>query len=127
MQLGPDGLVRLTLDEVLSTPLQHLISGVDPEEDACDERCGRVTSVTGYTEWLSDSSPAIVIGWDWQSVLKQGRPHLARVGAPRCNIMLVDHTAHDLDWDKHLDILGTVIDAMAWEDQTQATISERYR
>jgi hypothetical protein len=127
MQLGPDGLVRLTLDEVLSTPLIHLISGVDQEVRGKLPRCGTVTSVTGYTEWRSAAEPVIVVGWDWKSVCKQGRPQLSRVGPPRCNVMLVDHDQEDFDWDKQLEILGTVIDAMDWEHQTQATIRDRYR
>lgn len=127
MELGTDGLVRLTLNEVLSIPLTHLTSGVD--EELADQRpeCGSATVLTGYTEWCSTVAPAIVMGWDWMSVCDTGTPRLARVGPPRCNIMLVDHVSADLDWDRQLEILGTVIDAMDWARQTEATISSRYR
>jgi hypothetical protein len=127
MQLGIDGLVRLTLNELLSTPMVHLISGVDQEVPGQHPPCGTVISLTGYTEWRSVAEPAIVMGWDWMSVCEQGRLRLARVGLPRCNIMLIDHTCEDLDWNRQLEILGTVIDAMDWGRETQATVSERYR
>ncbi len=127
MQLGNDGLVRLTLNEVLSTPMVHLTSGVDQEVPGLHPQCGTVTSLTGYTEWRSVAEPAIVMGWDWMSMYEQGSLRLARVGPPRCNIMLVNHASEDLDWNKQLEILGTVIDAMDWGRETQATVSERYR
>lgn len=127
MQLGSDGLVRLTLNEVLSTPMVHLTSGVDQEVPGHHPQCGTVTSLTGYTEWRSVAEPAIVMGWDWMSVYEQGRLRLARVGLPRCNIMLIDHASEDLDWHRQLEILGTVIDAMDWDRETQATVAARYR
>jgi hypothetical protein len=127
MQTGSDGLVRLTLEEVLSTPLTHVLSGVDPELDAERLRCGTTTSITGYTEWQSARAPVIVMGWDWKCVCGADEPRLARVGAPRCNLILVDDDAAEVDWERQLAILGTVIDAMDWEHHTQALIGERYR
>ena len=127
MQLGTDGLIRLTLNEVLSTPMVHLTSGVDQELPGQHPLCGSVTSLTGYTEWRSVAEPAIVMGWDWVSVCEQGQLRLARVGLPRCNIMLIDHASEDLVWHRQLEILGTVIDAMDWARETQATVAQRYR
>jgi hypothetical protein len=127
MELGSDGLVRLTLNEVLSTPLSHLISGVDEEVSGQHPQCGSATSLTGYTEWCSQAEPAIVMGWDWVSICDHAGPRLARVGPPRCNIMLVDHAYVDLDWERQLEILGTVIDSMDWAQQTEATLAQRYR
>jgi hypothetical protein len=127
MQLGSDGLVRLTLNEVLSIQMVHLTSGVDQEVPGQHPPCGTPTSLTGYTEWRSLAEPAIVMGWDWCSVYEQGRLRLTRVGLPRCNIMLIDHTREDLDWTRQLEILGTVIDAMDWDRETQATVAARYR
>lgn len=127
MRLGTDGLVRLTLNEVLSTPMVHLTSGVDQEVPGLHPQCGTVTSLTGYTEWRSVAEPAIVMGWDWMSICECGNLRLARVGLPRCNIMLIDHTSEDLDWNKQLKILCSVIDAMDWDRETQSTVSERYR
>ena len=126
MKLGADGLVRLTLDEVLSTPLSHLLSGVDDEVVGSRPQCGtRTTSLTGYTEWLSAEEPVIVVGWDWQGVFEHGRPRLKRVGPPRCNIMLIGHASEHVGWARQLEILGTVIDAMDWAPHTQATIGVR--
>jgi hypothetical protein len=126
MQLCQDGFVRLSLDDMLSTPLMHLISGVDEEVAPAPEDCGKPTTVSGYTEWLSAAEPIIVMGWDWRVDFVLGQPQWTRVGLPRSNIMLVDEGFRDLGWNRNLEVLATVVDAMDWAQQAQKSISERY-
>lgn len=124
MQVCDDGFVRIALDALLSTPLRHFLSGVDDAGVAPVARCGTVTEVCGYTEWLSDSACTLVMGWDWTVDLAWGAPRWLRVGPPRTNIMLVDDARRDLGWQRNRDVLATVVDAMNWQPDTQEAVSD---
>lgn len=120
-----DGFLRMPLDAVLSTRLVHVISALD---DDCKDGmlCGQQTLITGYTEWASLSAPRVSLGWDWQIDARYGDIRCARIGLPRSNVMLVDSESNDYGWIKNLEVLATVVDAIAWADQTRQALSGRY-
>ena len=138
MHLSSDGLLRLSIGELLSLPIQHLMSGVDAETALhrvqLTQACGRPTQISGYTEWVTASVPAVSIGWDWQLQLQPApqwwsQPLLAqppfcwaRLGPPRTNIMLVYAAGGDTGWHKNLALLGTVVDALPWQDRLQRAV-----
>ena len=126
MHLSPDGLIRLTLDQLLSTPLEHLVSGVDVEIQSPTAGCGRQTSLSGYTEWISTQDPTISIGWDWRMQASANGPRWIRVGLPRSNLMLMQDTGSDASWHGNLEILGTVVDALAWREIMPTAVAARY-
>ncbi len=126
MQLSPDGLVRLSLDTILSMHLHHLISGMDEEDPPAPQDCGRQTTLSGYTEWVGDKEPELTIGWDWTVESGGGKTRWTRTGPPRSNIMLIDKDARDVGWEKSLAILATFVDAMAWAEQAMQAITIRY-
>lgn len=126
MHLSSDGLIRLTVDQLLSTPLEHLVSGIDPGPHAPAPACGTQTSLSGYTEWISTQDPTISIGWDWRlQTLAQG-VRWVRVGLPRSNLMLTQDTGDDASWHGNLEILGTVVDALAWREVLPQVVADRY-
>lgn len=116
-----DGLLRLSIDELLSLPIHHLVSGVDTEFSGSAppaiRECGRETVISGYTEWVSLSSPVVSIGWDWQLQLLFAHTPFrwVRFGLPRTNVMLVNAAGWDSPWTKNLELLSTVVDALPWE------------
>lgn len=118
-----DGYVRLTLDEVLSVRFAHLISGLDEDAGAV---CGGCTTITGYTEWIGKTDPTVTVGWDWIVEAYAGQPRWRRVGLPRTNVLLVDSSRRDYTWPKSLAVLGTVVDALAWQSTAEQALSERY-
>jgi len=122
-----DGFLRLPLDEVLSLDLHHLMSGVDADapvaDDAGHDRCGRAASISGFTEWASSGAPGVSIGWDWR--LDAAQVSFVRVGLPRSNLLLVDDLGHDYAWDRNLEVLATVVDAMPWSRRTQRAVTTR--
>ena len=126
MHLSPDGLIRLTVDQLLSTPLEHLVSGVDPDPDAVPAACGRQTSLSGYTEWISTQDPTISIGWDWRLQTLAAGVRWVRVGLPRSNLMLTQDSGADASWHGNLEILGTVVDALAWREILPLVVAARY-
>lgn len=126
MQVSPDGLLRLSIDELLSLPIHHLMSAVDL--DLVVPRtavCGCETTISGYTEWVSASCPVVSIGWDWHiSLWTAQRPFAwARLGQPRSNVMLVYSTGNDTGWHKNLELLSTVVDALPWQEQLSHSVT----
>lgn len=119
-----DGFLRVALTDLLSVHLFHQMSGLDDDDPQTPLRCGTATSIMGYTEWVGGEPAApISLGWDWR--LDQdvcGDVTCVRVGLPRSNVMLVDVSNRDYGWNRNLEILATVVDAMPWADQTQRAL-----
>jgi hypothetical protein len=124
--LCEDGYVRLTHDTLLAIPLQHLLSGLDEDAPAGACEGASLAPISGYTEWVSTTTPAITLGWDWQLDLAQGRPRYARLGAPRTNVMLVDTHETDLGRAKTAMFLELAIDALPWQEEVSRSIAARY-
>ena len=123
--ISPDGYIRLPLALMRSTPLTHLISGLD-EEIAPDAADGALaTTITGYTEWVTEGSAPLTVGWDWQMTANGNDIRMDRVSEPRSNIMLVDAAQADLGPASTATLLGTVVDAFAWQDTTLAYIQQQ--
>lgn len=122
-----DGFLRISLGQLLSANLAHLISGLDGCEPIKLNHCGTRTSITGYTEWIGELRNALIsLGWDWRLEKHEyGGVTCMRVGLPRSNVMLVDAASRDFGWDRNLEVLATVVDAMPWADQTQQAIQHR--
>jgi len=57
--------MRLTVEELRQISLVHLLSGLDEDNPALLQEGAIFSEITGYTEWVSTTSPAISIGWDW--------------------------------------------------------------
>jgi hypothetical protein len=119
--IADDGFLRMTLEDVLSLPFTHLASGVDEISDDGVERCGSCTTISGYTEWVARTSPPVSVGWDW--IVDAGR--WMRAGPPRSNVLLVDPIARPYDWARNEAILGTVVDAIPWQEQAREAVCRR--
>lgn len=50
MRISLNGLIRLSIAELISTPMTHLVSGVDVEDGPKLSTCGTATSISGYTD-----------------------------------------------------------------------------
>ncbi len=113
-----DGYVRLSLQELETITLNHLISCPDAQSGARDMLAAVATDLTGYTEWVSAGWPAISLGWDWQ--LAAGlRADLCRLHAPRSNVMLVDDSSRvDHGQAKTETLLEFYIDHKPWQAAT---------
>jgi len=130
MVLGGDGYVRMGLQTFLKTPLLHLISGLDDDIDkvlAHQQEGATLAHVSGYTEWVSATTPGITLGWDWQLDVSQGHDIYVRQGQPRCNIMFVDAIQRDLGYVRTLLLLEAAIDEIGWREETHKHIASRYR
>ncbi len=123
MNVTPDGMVRLTLDELLSLPIKHLASGIDTEATAAISRCGTPSPISGFTEWICEQPAGISLGWDWCLEATISHIRWRRVGAPRTNVILVSEDGIERSWEKNLEQLGMVVDAMPWTDTLPAALN----
>jgi len=124
--LSEDGYIHLTLETLLATPLVHLLSGLDDEKIISPQEGASHAHISGYTEWLSTTTPTITLGWDWGLDVSQGQPLYVRLGAPRSNMMLVDAMQHDLGPTRTSVLLETAIDALAWQEEIHQYLVTRY-
>ncbi|MEK8034742.1 DUF4902 domain-containing protein [Ideonella sp. DXS29W] len=124
MRVSGEGLIRLCIDELLSIPLRHCFSGVD---EACADSvsgCGRIATISGYTEWTSSAAPSLSFGWDWQLDVHDGGIRWRRIDVPRTNVLLVDSRGRDLDWGRSLSYLSTVVDSLPWVKSVAQCVCE---
>jgi hypothetical protein len=117
-----DGYIRLTLAAFRAVRLAHLLSGLDAD----DLRHGGVgassSSVRGYTEWISPTTPTVTVGWDWYLAWSEGRVAFRRLGAPRSNVMLIDSARRDCGELNTSVQLGNAVDDFDWQHTVAARV-----
>lgn len=123
--ISPDGYIRLPLELMRSISLTHLISGLDQDNPATANDAAVPTTISGYTEWVSEGSAPLTIGWDWQLNVDANGIRMERISEPRSNIMLIDAERADVGFAATSALLETVIDAFAWQDTTLQYIKDR--
>lgn len=119
-----DGFLRIALEDLLAVRLVHLVSGLDEDDPRQVRRCGTITSIMGYTEWVSEGmAEPVSLGWDWRlDQLQTGETNCMRIGLPRSNVMLIDSAKRDYGWDRNLQVLASIVDAIPWADETRSAI-----
>jgi hypothetical protein len=126
--VSPDGYVRVTAAGLRAVPLGHLLSELDADlnlpPSTASGAC--LASIAGYTEWASQTSPALSIGWDWRIATSACRVRYERHGEVRSNIMLVNARCQDLGELATLAVLGAAVDDLDWELAVDNYISNRY-
>lgn len=128
MILSDDGLVRLSLDSLRAIPFIHLLSGLDEHDAGTPLSCeaASLDPISGYTEWVSTTSPVITLGWDWWLDVSTTPLIYTRMGSPRNNVMLVDAQHHDLGMRKTDAELERLIASWPWQGAVAQFIGTRY-
>ena len=127
MTLSDDGLVRLSLENLRVIPFIHLLSVLDEHDGpppAGEGAC--LDPISGYTEWVSTTSPVITLGWDWWLDVSAMPCIYTHIGAPRSNVMIVDAQHRDLGRRKTDVALGTLISTWSWQAAVAEHIGTRY-
>lgn len=107
--------------------MRHLLSGVDTDPVGRLAVCGAPAPITGYTEWVSTSLPAVSIGWDWSLQISTGMPRYVRDGLPRSNMMLIDPASgRDMGDEATATWIVLWIDQQAWAASVQNHLAMRY-
>ena len=110
MKLSDDGFIRMGFDQLMSVSLSHLIS-INEESNFIEP----YTKIFGYTEWISQTTPVVSIGWDWKMNHDDRVIQLMRIGLPRSNLMLMDYLHCDVGLEQTLHLICQKIDSTAWE------------
>ena len=127
MWIGTDGLVRVTVGELLDTHFLHLRTELHAGRQDAIRRCGTVCDWTGSTEWISEGSPRITLAWDWRLRCVSDSVALTQDGVARTNLMLVDADSRDVGWRKNLLVLGTLVQSVVgWAEPVKQALAERY-
>jgi hypothetical protein len=111
-----DGYIRMSLKHLSELPFVHLASDIDPailEELQMQTVPARAA---GYSEWVSDTTPAISLGWSW-FVHSQSRQLLPAPEAVRSNVMLVDVRGYDLGQTATSLLFGTWLATHDWQHE----------
>ncbi|MDD5280461.1 DUF4902 domain-containing protein [Acidithiobacillus sp.] len=125
LRVWPDGYVRLESVKTLPILLEHWLSELDLEKSSEVIYSGlRLTNITGFTEWVSKTSPAITLGWDWELSAVSGIPGYRRTGSLRSNVMLTDEKQADIGEMGTDKLLSEWIDGLEWEKAVHAAITK---
>ena len=124
--LSKDGYLRMTFVAFKNIPLVHLLSGLDEDHLGSRQSQADACDISGYTEWISPTTPVVTIGWDWRVEVSRGRPRYVLAGFPRSNIMFQDAERRDLGPVRTITLLKAAVDAMCWQEETKKAISARY-
>jgi len=123
----PDGYLRLTLARLRAIPLVHLISGLDTDLGQPTSVGASASCIAGFTEWGSETRPALSLGWDWQLDSGDGCLRYVRTGEARSNIMLIDDRQRDRGWQPTATLLASAIDELDWQETVFDCVQARYR
>lgn len=120
--ISPDGYIRLSLATLSKLPFTHLASDIDP--DFLDElKTQTVAAQTaGFSEWTSDTSPAISLGWGW-FIHNQSRRLLLAPDLVRSNVMLIDIHGYDLGTAVTSSLFGTWLAVYDWQHPVACALS----
>ncbi|RJG07419.1 DUF4902 domain-containing protein [Noviherbaspirillum cavernae] len=112
--MSPDGYIRLPLASLNALSFVHLFS--EGDDDFLQElRAQTVPACSaGFSEWKSDTSPPISLGWGWFIHSQSHRMLLAPDGI-RSNVMLIDAHGYDLGPGKTSNLFCMWLNAFDWQ------------
>ena len=124
--LSADSFIRVPLSGLLDISFIHLLSALDEAHPDSTSFATNVCTISGYTEWITATTPAITIGWDWEQTIRNSVSNYVRVGNPRSNLMLLDLKERDLGYDASACLLGSLIDTLLWQEEVNQAINAKY-
>ncbi|PNS08163.1 DUF4902 domain-containing protein [Solilutibacter silvestris] len=127
MILDQDGYVKLYLRNFRGIRMEHFVSGL--EEDAHEKtpmEGASVSTIEGYTEWVSTSVPVISLGWDWIFDPMRIPSMLVRQNSLRTNVMFLDNDGAEVGPFKTAVLLEAVLECFGWQETVLDAIENRY-
>lgn len=121
--LSRDGYLRLTFESFRQVEIVHLFSGMDADRPSDTGSGASSHPITGYTEWVSQGTPAISIGWDWELIGVRSKAQLIQTGAPASNLMFVDQHGHDLGSEQTKLLIADWLNTFTWQTETLRAVS----
>lgn len=116
---GLDCRVYINVDDFHSLQFSHLYSAAYEEPEWLHSTGGVVTTIGGYTEWVSGDSPAISIGWDWELRFENAICRFVKAGPVFSNIAFQRYEGSGIvtcDENYLQRVLTNKLDTMKWEN-----------
>jgi hypothetical protein len=113
----------MTFAAFQQTGMAHLFSGIDEDRPSAGGAGANFSAITGYTEWISNSAPAITVGWDWKLTGVQGTACFIHTGVPGSNLMFLDQHGHDLGSAQTRQLLVVWLGDFNWQPETLKALS----
>lgn len=128
LKLSPtnDGYIRLTKKFFGKINMRHLVSGIYMASRKLQNKVDMIDQIEGFTEWVSDTKPAVSLGWDWKLDVTENPPLYRRCGLPYSNIMLTDNSKANLDMNETERLITSTVDQLGWEKEVYDFISKTY-
>ncbi len=111
--------------ELYDLTLIHLFSDLHLEaspQDHIDGPC----NLTGYTEWVSETTPVISISWDWEVNYHLSKKMMSVSGLPFTNITLTHDGELPMTEDDSLNAIRDWIESFSWQETVSELIKQRY-
>lgn len=121
--MSPDGYIRLRLASLSTLSFVHLFS--ESDTGFLQELQAQTVPAcsAGFSEWVSDTNPAVSIGWGWFIHSDSERMMLAPDGV-RSNVMLIDMQGYDLGPQKTASLFGAWLNTFDWQPVVSMALSE---
>lgn len=116
----------MTASTFENIPMVHLLSGLDGEKNDSNQSQTNACGISGYTEWVSSTTPVVTIGWDWRLEIAKGTARYVLEGFPRSNLMFLDAERRDLGPIRTAAMLKASVEAIGWQAETYKAISAKY-
>ena len=127
LTLAPDGLVRLSFNELCSLRLHPCMIWSDDDLRMELSESGIELVDAGYCEWASEMGvPQVSIGWAWY----QGEPGQGMALAPggiSSNVMLRSQTGYDLGTGRTEELLQDWLAQLSWQEHLSHPVSAALR
>jgi hypothetical protein len=112
--ISSDGYIRLPLNDLSTLPFIHLASDSDSDFLAELQAQTIPALAAGFSEWMSETTPAISVGWGWY-IHSPSRRLLLAPDAVRTNVMLTDIYGYDLGPTVTSNLFGSWLTIYDWQ------------
>lgn len=116
-----DGYIRLPLSRVSTMRFEHLGSNANAEFLAELKEHALPASNAGFSEWASDTTPAVSLGWGWYIHDTSNRVLLAP-DPVRSNVMLTDLRGYDLGPVATAHLFNAWLAGYDWQDNVSTAL-----
>ncbi|MGH8809928.1 MAG: DUF4902 domain-containing protein, partial [Noviherbaspirillum sp.] len=119
--ISPDGYIRLRLADLNALHFVHLFS--ESDTDFLEELVAQTVPArsAGFSEWRTNTNPAISLGWGW-FIHEQSERILLAPDAVRSNVMLIDFLGYDLGPLKTSSLFCSWLSVFEWQKTVGLTL-----
>jgi len=126
LSISEFGRIQISAPLLNTLTFFHLESGVYSSRLHDGQIRSSRTNIDGYTEWLSDSTPQITVGWDWM-LLPYGGYRISKIGSYFSNLQLVGESGEPLNSEASEHILEHFFESLNWTQKLEEFITHKYR